>query len=180
MAAQSEVPAGVRFLVELRDRLEAHNVKQGKKFEAKTLEAVKAADGRMIPAGAKLKGRVAYSEHNRMVLRFEEIQTPRGKRPLVALVTGVVGERHVQVDAGREGEIRAESSRGRDAAIGALVVGGIGAAVGASQGGGRASAIGGASGAAAGAALGAAAGGRDLVLERGARIELQLERPLTF
>jgi len=171
-AVPSEAPAGTRFLVELRDKLEAHKSKSGKKFDARTLEALRAADGRLIPAGAKLKGRVAYSENNRMVLRFEEIQTPGGKEPIVALVTGVAGERHVRVDAGREGEIRADSSRGRDAALGALVVGGIGAAVGASRGG--------ASGAAAGAALGAAAGGRELVLQKGARIELRLERPLTF
>ncbi len=179
-AAPSEAPAGTRFLVELRDKLEAHKAKNGKKFDARTLEALKAADGRVIPAGAKLKGRVAYSENNRMVLRFEEIQTPGGKEPLVALVTGVVGERHVRVDDGREGEIRADSSRGRDAALGALVVGGIGAAAGATRGGAKAGAIGGASGAAAGAALGAAGGGRELVLQKGARIELQLQRPLTF
>lgn len=178
--ALSEVPAGTRFLVELRDRLEAHKTGRGKKFEGRTLEALKATDGRVIPPGAKMKGRVAYSENNRMILRFEEIQTPRGKAPVVALVTGVVGERHVRADAGREGEVRASSVRGRDAAIGAVVAGGAGAAIGASQGGGRGAAIGGASGGAIGAAVGAAVGGRELVLEKGARIELQLERPLTF
>jgi hypothetical protein len=178
--ALSEVPAGTRFLVELRDRLEAHKTGRGKKFEGRTLEAIKATDGRTIPAGAKMKGRVAYSENNRMILRFEEIQTPRGKAPVVALVTGVVGERHVRADAGREGEVRANSGRGRDAAIGAVVAGGAGAAIGASQGGCRGAAIGGASGAAIGAAVGAAVGGRELVLEKGARIELQLERPLTL
>jgi hypothetical protein len=166
--------------VELRNKLEAHKVKRGKKFEARTVEALKASDGRMAPAGAKLKGRVSYAERNRLVLRFEEIQTPRGKRPLVAMVTGVLGERQIEVDPGREGEIRADSNRGRNAAIGALVVGGIGAAVGASRGGGKGGAIGGASGAAAGAALGAASGGGELVLQEGARIELRLERPLVF
>ena len=178
--AQSEVPAGTRFLVELRDKLESRKVKVGKKFDGKTLEALKASDGRIIPAGAKLKGRVAYSENNRMILRFEEIHTPRGKEPLVALVTGAVGERHVRVDTEREGEVRANSSRARDAAIGAVVAGAAGAGVGASQGGGRGAAIGGATGAAAGAALGAAIGGRELVLEKGARLELTMERPLTF
>jgi hypothetical protein len=179
-SAQSEVPAGTRFLVELRDKLEAHKVKRGKKFEARTLEALKGSDGRAIPAGAKLKGKVSYIEGNRMVLRFEEIQGPRGKEPVVATVVRVVGERHVEANAGREGEIRADSSRGRDAAIGALIVGGIGAAAGAAKGGGKGGAIGGAAGAATGAAIGAAAGGRELVLQEGARLELQLDRPLTF
>ena len=179
-AGQSQVPAGTRFLVELRDTLKAHKSKPGKKFEARTLEALVAADGRLLPAGAKLKGRVSHAEDNRLILRFEEIQTPRGKEPLVATVTGVVGERHVRVETGHEGEIRAQSSRARDAALGALVVGGMGAAVGAKKGGGKGAAVGGASGAALGAAIGAAAGGRDLVLQEGARLELQLERPLHF
>ena len=179
-AVQSEVPAGTRLMVELRDRLEGHKVKKGKKFEARTLEALKTSDGRYIPAGVRLKGRVGYAENNRMVLRFEEIETPRGKQPVVATVTQVVGERHIAADPNKEGEIRADSSRGRDAAIGALVVGGIGAAVGATQGGGKGGAIGGAAGAATGAALGAAAGGRELVLDKGARLELMLQRPLTF
>ncbi len=179
-AAASQIPAGTRFLVELRDKLEGHKVKKGKKFEAKTLEALQAPDGRSIPAGIRLKGRVSYAENNRMVLRFEEIETPGGKQPLVAMVSQVVGERRVAADPSKEGEIRAESNRGRDAAIGALVVGGIGAAVGATQGGGKGGAIGGAAGAATGAALGAAAGGRELVLDKGARLELTLQRPLTF
>jgi hypothetical protein len=178
--AQSQVPAGTRFLVELRNQLEAHKAKRGKKFEARTLEALTASDGRIVPAGAKVRGRVGFVERSRMVLRFEQIETPRGKQPLVATLARVVGERHVDVDPNREGEIRVESSRGRDAAIGAAVVGGIGAAVGAAKGGGRGGAVGAASGAAAGAAIGAAAGGRDLVLPEGARLELRLDRPLTL
>jgi hypothetical protein len=132
LAGQSEVPVGRRFVVELRSKLEAHKLKQGKEFEARTVEALRASDGRM---------------------------TPRGKQPLVAMATGVLGERQVEVDPGREGEIRADSNRGRNAAIGALVVGGMGAAVGASRSGGK---------------------GGELVLPEGARIELRLDRPLVF
>ena len=50
--------------------------------------------------------------------------------------------------------------------------------VGAQQGGGRGAAIGAGTGAVAGALIGTAAGGKDLVLENGARLELQLDRPL--
>ncbi|MBI1955415.1 MAG: hypothetical protein HYS38_03380, partial [Acidobacteria bacterium] len=63
--ASSEIPSGTRFLVELRDKLEAGKIKRGKKFEARTLEALEASDGSMIPAGAKLKGRVSYAEDNK-------------------------------------------------------------------------------------------------------------------
>ncbi len=177
--AQSEVPAGTRFLVELRDRLEAKKVKPGKKFEARTLEALRAADGRTINARAKLKGRVSHVEHNKMMLRFEEIDTGRGKEPIVANVQRVMGEKDVRAKSS-EGEIQASGHRGRDAAIGAAVLGGIGAAIGAKEGGGKGAAIGAGAGAGAGGLIGAAAGGKDLVLMEGTRIELELDRPLTL
>lgn len=178
--AASEIPAGTRFLVELRDKLEAPKVKRGKKFEARTLEALRADDGRIIAAGAKLKGRVTHAEHNRLLLRFEEINTGRGKRPVVATVAGVVGEKDVRRTANDEGEIRADGNRGRNAAIGAAVAGGIGAAIGGARAGAKGAGIGAGAGAATGAAIGAASGGRDLVLDKGTRIEVLLDRPLTL
>ena len=179
--AQSEVPAGTRFLVELRDKLEARKVKVGKKFEARTIEPIQASDGNSIPAWTKLMGQVTYVRDNQMVLRFDRIEPPGGKMPVVATVTGVIGEKNVKGKAGDEGEIKATSHRGRDAAIGAAVLGGIGAAVGATQGGGKGAAIGATAGGATGAVIGAAAGGpKDLVLHEGTRLELQLDRPLEF
>src|SRR2546429_4206393 len=89
--AQSQVPAGARFLVELRDKLDAQRVKVGKKFEARAIEPIVAADGNSIPAWTKLKGQVSYVRDNQMVLRFDRIEPPGGKVPLVATVTGVVG-----------------------------------------------------------------------------------------
>src|SRR5712691_886511 len=153
--AQSQVPAGARFLVELRDKLDARKVKVGKKFEARTIEPIVAADGNSIPAWTKLKGQVSYVRDNQMVLRFDRIEPPGGKVPLVATVTGVVGEKNVKNKAGDEGEIQSASHRGRDAAIGAAVLGGIGAVIGA-----------------------AAGGPKELVLREGTRLELQLDRPL--
>lgn|SRR5262249_26387308 len=177
--AQGEIPSGTHFLVELRDRLEAKKVKPGKKFEARTLEALRATDGRTINAGARLKGRVSHVEHNKMMLRFEEIDTGRGKEPIVANVVRVAGEKDVKAKSS-EGEIQASGHRGRDAAIGAAVLGGIGAAVGAKEAGGRGAAVGAGVGAGTGGLVGAAAGGKDLVLMEGTRIELELDRPLTL
>lgn len=179
--AQSEVPAGTRFLVELRDKLDSEKVREGKKFEARTVEPIPAADGSTIPAWTKLKGEVSYARDNRMVLRFERIEPYGQKMPLVATVTHVVGEKGVSSKAGDEGEIKAAGHRGRDAAIGAVVLGGIGAAVGAAEAGGKGAAIGAGAGGATGAVIGAAAGGgKHLVLHEGTRIELQLDRPLEF
>lgn len=178
--AQSEIPAGTRFLVELQSKLDAERVHRGKKIEARTIEPLMATDGSTIPAWTKLKGEVTYVRDNQMILRFDRIEPPGGKRPIVATVTGVVGEKDVKKTTGDEGEIKSAGHRGRDAAIGAVVLGGIGAAVGATQAGGRGAAIGAGAGAASGAVIGAAAGGRKLVLEKGMRLELQLDRPLDF
>ena len=178
--AQSEVAPGTRFLVELRNKLEAKRVKHGKKFEVRTLETLRATDGSIIPAGAKIRGRVTYAQNDKMILRLEQIEAPRGKAPIVASVVGVLGEKDVRSKAGNEGEIKAASHRGRNAAIGAVVLGGIGATVGGVQGGGKGAAIGGAVGAGTGAAIGAASGGKDLVLYEGTRIEFELDRPLVF
>jgi hypothetical protein len=179
-APASEVPAGTRFMVELRDKLDAKKIKEGKKFKAETLEALRASDGSIIPAGAKLKGRVSFVEYNKMVLRFERIESKVGKMPIVASATGVVGEKGIQREVGNEGEIKAAKSRGRATAAGAVIGAGVGAAVGASQGGKKGAAIGTGVGAAAGGVLGAIIGTTDLVLQKGTRIELELERPLTF
>jgi len=178
-AVQSEVPAGTRFLVELRDTLKAEKVKRGKKFDARTLEALPTADGRIIPAGAKLKGKVSYADDDELMLRFEEIEFEGRKQPIVASVLGVVGEKGVKSNVGKEGEIEAKGGRGKNAAIGAAVGGGAAAAVGAAKKtSGKNTAIAAGSGAAIGALIGAAAGGRDLVLDKGTRIQLQLDRPL--
>jgi hypothetical protein len=180
VAAQSEIPAGTRFVVEMRDKLDARKVRPGKKFDARTVEALVATDGRIIESGAKLKGRVAAVDDHHMTLRFEQLDTRRGWVPVVVTVTGVVGEKHVKGKTGREGEISAQGDRGRNAAIGAVVGTGVGAAVGAARGGGKGAAIGAGIGAGSGAIIGASTGGRDLVLYEGARIELQLDRPLYF
>jgi len=176
----SEVPPGTRFMVELRDKLVAKEVKKGKKFEVRTLEALTASDGSQIPAGAKIKGRVTSVRNNEMVLRFEEIDTGRGKSPIVASVAGVAGEKDVKAKVGKEGEISSSGGRGKSAAIGSAVGAAIGAGVGAAKGGGANTAIGAGIGAGAGAGVGAAAGGRDLELTKGTRLDVVLDRPLSF
>lgn len=175
-----EIPAGTYFLVELRDNLDAKKVKRGKEFDARTLEALEATDGSIIPTGTKLKGRVTHVKDNELMLEFFRIETRRGKLPLIATPVRVLGERDVKDETGDEGEIKSSGGRGKSAAIGAAVGAGIGAAVGATQAGGKGAAIGAAAGAGGGALIGAAAGGRDLYLRKGARIELRVDRPLYF
>lgn len=179
-AHESEVPAGTRFVVELGTKLDATRINRGKKFDAWTVEPIEATNGDIIPAGTKLKGEVTYVKKNDLVLRFERIETGWGKLPLVASVVSVEGEKGVMERVNDEDEIKASGGRGKDAAIGALVGGGAGAAVGASKAGGKGAAIGAGAGSAIGALIGAAAGGKHLVLHKGTRIELQLDRPLVL
>src|SRR3989454_7089804 len=80
--AQSQVPAGARFLVELRDKLDAQRGKVGKKFEARTIEPIVAADGNSISPWTKPKGQVNYVPHNQKGRRLHRLQTPRRKDPL--------------------------------------------------------------------------------------------------
>jgi hypothetical protein len=177
---QSEIPVGTRFMVELRDKLEAKKIKKGKKFDARTLEALRASDGNVIPAGSKLKGRVTSVRDDELVLLFEEIDTGRGKEPLIASVVGVIGEKDVKGKVGEEGEIRSSGGRGKSAAIGSAIGAAAGTGIGAARGGAKNTAIGAGIGAATGAAVGAAAGGRDLELTKGTRLDVVLERPLSF
>ena len=111
-----------------------------------------------------------------MLISFDEIDTGRGKMPLIATLTGVPGEHGVkQPDA--EGEIERQGMSNRHMIEAAAVGAGLGAATGAAAGGGKGAAI----GAGAGAALGGAAGlltDRNLRLEKGTTMEVRLDHPL--
>jgi hypothetical protein len=178
--ADSAVSRGTRFLVQLDDTLEAKKVRRGKEFDARTLEDLQASDGRIIRAGARLKGEVTYAENDKVMLRFSQIDTKRGTVPLIASVVRIVDEENVRDKPGDEGEVEASGNRGRNSAIGAVLGGGLGAAIGAAKGGGKGAAIGAGTGAAAGALIGVATGGKDLILYEGTRLELQLDRPLVL
>jgi hypothetical protein len=99
---------------------------------------------------------------------------------LIASVIGVTGEKDVRAKVGEEGEIRSSGGRGKNAAIGSAIGAAAGTGIGAARGGAKNTAIGAGIGAAAGAAVGAAAGGRDLELTKGTRLDVVLERPLSF
>ena len=168
------------FMVVLRSKLEARKVKQGKKFKARTVEVIRAEDGNVIKSRANIKGRISYVRGNQMMLTFKEIKTCRGKTPLVASVVGIVGGKGLRVKTGDEGQIKTTRSRARRAAIAAALGAAAGAVVGGTKGGAKGAAIGAGTGAAGGALVGAISADKDLVLPKGTRIELALDRPLRF
>src|SRR5258706_16155141 len=94
--AQSEVPAGTRFMVELQNTLDTDRVQPGQRFEARTIDSLQLIEGGYIPSGARVRGRVASVSDHRMLLEFESIDTGRERAPIVATVIGVPSERPVR------------------------------------------------------------------------------------
>jgi len=176
------VSAGTRFLIGLRDDLNTGRDKAGKRFRAITLEPVFTPEGYAIPAGAVVRGHISRVEsagvvgRARLWLSFDDIRTRRGWAPLIADVVQVPGEHSVKQGDSKEGEIEARTSdrkRELEATAG-------GAAMGAAAGshhGGKNVAIGAAAGAAA-AFLVASGYGQELELQKGAKLELELDRPI--
>ncbi len=179
-ASDDMIPEGTRFLVRLNDTLDTAKLKPGKKFEGKLSEDLTAPDGSTIPAGKKVKGHVSSVDRGmsaRLLLSFDEIETRHGWRPLIATVTGVPGEHAVRQETGPEGEIQKTEVNKIRVLEGAVIGAAVGAAAGAAAGGAHGAAI----GAAAGGALGGGAGiltNRDLKLQKGAQLEVRLDRPI--
>jgi hypothetical protein len=173
------VAQGTVFLIQLTDRIDTHTVKAGDHFTARVVEPLTAANGASVDEGKKIKGHVSAVEpglRTRIILSFDEIETPRGWEPLIATVTGVPGE-HGMKQVSEEGEIgRKGMSKGEIAE--AVVVGaGEGAAEGMKSGGKRGAAAGAGNGA-ANSALSAFESGHDLILEKGTALEIRLDRNL--
>ena len=179
----STLPNGTRFLIRLEDELSTGKHQAGKKFKAKTIDPLATADGSVVEPGAEVRGHVSRVEpagvtgHARMWLTFDEIHSRAGKLYLVADVVDVPGEHHVRADELHEGEISTKTGKGRREVEAAAAGAVIGAAAGAKVRGAKGAAIGAAAGGAAGFLV-ASGMGQELVLQKGTKLELELERPL--
>jgi hypothetical protein len=169
---------GTRFVVLLDDKLETSKLKEGKQFKAKLGEDLTAPNGSVIPRGKKMKGHISSvggGLHARMLLSFDQIETKHGWVPIAATVTGIPGEHSLK--ANNEGEIEKASMNKKRTAEGVVAGAAAGAGAGAAAGGARGALI----GAAAGAAIGGTAAvltDRNMTLNKGQQLELQLDRPL--
>lgn len=174
------VPEGTRFVIVLDDRLDTAKIDRGKRFKARLGDDLVAPDGSLIPHGKKIRGHVSdvgQGLHPRLILSFDQIETQHGWVPLAATVTGVPGEHGVKPEAGPEGEIERPGVDKRRAAEAVAIGAGVGTLAGATAGGGKGAAI----GAAAGAGVGLGAGiltDRNVRLDKGTQLEVQLDRPL--
>lgn len=179
----SVIPQGTRFLVKLDDSLSTKKHKAGKKFDLKTLDPLETPDGYVIRPGTEIRGHVSRVEPARLTgrarlwLSFDEVKSKHGKLPIVAHVLSVPGEHSVRPGPSKEGEIESRTSRGSQEVQAAAIGAGIGAAVGAAAKGGKGAAIGAAIGGLSGFLI-ASGMGQELELQKGTKLELELERPI--
>ncbi len=183
--APDEVQAGTRLLMRLDDPISTKGSKKGDRFTAETLDRLYSADGTALTPGAKIRGHVdrvdsaGKTGRARLWLTFDEIQTPNGWLPLIAMVTAVPGVHSIRVDYNREGAIEANSTK-RDEAIQAAAAGAlVGAAAGVGSKDPKDAAMGAATAAAA-AYMVSAGLGQEISLERDTKVEVILERSLFF
>ncbi len=181
--APYEVHAGTRFLVALHDKLSTKDDKRGKTFTAKTLEEIVSADGTTLPAGTAVRGHIdkvvsaGKTGRAKLWLAFDDIRTPNGWVPLVAVLIDTPGIHSIRVLYQHEGEIEATSSNHQTEAEAAAAGALAGAAVGMAAHDNKDAAIGAAMGAAA-AFMVTSGIGQELTLEENTKLELILERPL--
>jgi hypothetical protein len=184
-AAPNEVGAGARFLIRLNGPLSTKDAKTGDQFTARTLEPLVSADGTNLTPGAEIRGHVDKVEaahktgRARLWLTFDDIKTPDGWLPFVAMVTDIPGVHSVRVDYNREGEIEASSTKRQDALQAAAAGAFVGAAAGVATKDTKDAAMGAAAGAAA-AYMVESGLGQELTLEKNTKLELILERSLYF
>lgn len=166
--AQEKPPApphaiadGTRFLIRLGDKLDVSRVQPGKRFKAKLAEDLMGPDETIIPRGSAIKGHVSEVEngfHPRLLLSFDEIETPRGWAPLMATITDVPGEHGLKTGSD-EGAIERQGQGGgehRDSDSD-----GIGSKAGAAAG-----------------VVRAIFSDHRLQLQKGTMLEVRLDRPL--
>jgi len=179
------VVQGTRFLVGLDTELGTKDSKHGDQFTVHTLEPLIAADGTGLPAGAEIRGHVDRVEaagktgRAKMWLTLDEIRTPDGWMPLVAMVDDVPGVHSVRVNYNREGEIEASTTK-RQEAIQAAAAGALAGAAPGIMDKNKQEAAMGAAAAAAAAYMIASGIGQEVTLDKNTKIELILERQLNF
>jgi hypothetical protein len=179
------VAQGTRFLIGLDGELGTKDSKHGDPFTGHTLEPLIAADGTGLPAGAEVRGHVDKVEaagktgRARMWLAFDDIRTPEGWKPIVAMVDDVPGIHSVRVNFNREGEIEASTTKRQEAVQAAAAGALVGAAPGIMSKNEKDAAMG-AAAAAAAAYMVASGLGQEVTLEKSTKLELILERSLNF
>jgi hypothetical protein len=183
---QSKVPVvqnGTHFLVRIDDELSTATSKVNKRFNATTLDPLETSTGYVLAPGAKIRGHISRIEPGqttgraRLWLTFDDIDTHRGRLPIVAEVSSAPGDFSVRQGESKEGEIEARTSKGTRDLEAAAAGAALGAAPGAVKRNGKEAAVGAAAGGFAGF-MASSGIGQEIDLRKGAKLDLVLDRPL--
>lgn len=182
-APPDALPEGKRFIIKLKDTLDTKKLSDGKHFKAELREDLLTPSGLIIPRGRTIKGHVAQYEHGytgaRLMLAMDEIETRHGWVPLIATVTGVLGDPSIK-SSGEEGELVKKGPDKKRVITNAAIAAGVGAVSGSVIGGGKGAAIGAAAGAGIGSGTSLLFRGSDMKLDKGTQLEVRLERDLVI
>jgi len=177
------VTPGTKVLVKLEEDLSTGESKEGKRFNARTLQPMAAGSGIYLPAGAEIRGHVSRVEpagitgRARIWLVFDEIRTRFGPLPIVADVVGVPGDHSVRSSPEKEGLIEGKTSTQKASGEAAAEGAGMGALHGIKDKNVKEAAEGAAEAALA-AYLMEAGRGHELQLAKGSKLEIELQRAL--
>jgi hypothetical protein len=177
------VAPGAKFLVRLDDDLSTKGMEENHRFRMTTLEPLDAGDGIYLPAGAEIEGHVTRAEsagmagRAKLFLTFDYIRTSFGKLPIVAEVSSIPGDHSVKSESTKEGLIEGRSSTQQDAAEAAALAAAMAAAKGIKDKD-KKEAAEAAAMAAFAAYLAESGRGHEINLQKGVKMELELERAL--
>lgn len=177
------VVPGTRVLVQLEDELNTGECKSNYRFKVRTMEPLEAGSGFYLPAGAEIRAHVSKVEpagitgRAKMFLVFDEIKTRFGVLPIVADVVDVPGDHSVKTSPGAEGVIQGKQSTQQAAGQAAAEGAGIGAVRGIKDKNAK-EAVERAAEVALAAYLMESGRGHEIVIPKGAKLELELERAL--
>ena len=178
------LPEGTRVLFALDETLNTKTTRTGDSFTGTVIEAVEVDGNIAIPKGTVVHGTVAHSKRAGRIrgraelnLRFDRLELPDGQTFDLSASLAQIDPTEKET-VGDEGSVEGEGTKSRDAkTVGAGA--GIGAVIGAITGGGKGAAAGGGVGAGAGAAAVLLTRGRDVELDQGSRLAIELDRALT-
>src|SRR6267142_1129175 len=177
------VVPGTRVLVRLEAELSTGECKTNSKFKVRTMEPLEAGSGFHLPSGAEIRGHVSRVEpanvtgHARLWLVFDEIKTRFGTLPIVADVVSVPGDHSVKTGPGTEGVIEGKKTTQQAAGEAAAEGAAMGAVRGVKDKNAK-EAMTKAAESALAAYLMESGRGHEIVLPKGAKLELELERAL--
>lgn len=181
------VPVGTVFPVVLNTYLNTKGAQVGDVFYADTTYPIWIQQRLVIPRGSIVKGVVTevgkpgkIKGKGRLAIKFETILLPNGiERSLVAAFHGIHGPGSERIDRRTETVEGSESTAGAD--VGTVAgTASQGAIIGAITGGGKGAAIGAGAGGVVGIAIALLSRDKNLVLEPGIQLDLELRQPLRF